>query len=404
MPATSRMATLDLLDEAVSGLFARPGRMVLTILGTVVGLASLVATVGLSSTAGNRIAGRFDALAATEIVVTVRPSAAVPGAKIIPWDASARLSRLNGVVAAGTVSQVNVGNRLVTTSPVNDPQLNAAAKLSVQAASPTLFDAVRATVRSGRVFDQGHADRADRVAVLGPNAATQLGITSATAQPAIRIGEDLYSVVGLLDGVARYPKLLGAVIIPEATATSRYQLATPEAVVLETSIGATTLVAGQIPMALRPDKARVLKVAFPPEPTRVREAVRNDLNILLLVLGGVSLLVGAIGIANVTLVSVLERTGEIGLRRALGATRTHIAAQFLLESGTMGFVGGVLGASMGTFVVVGVAAYQQWTPVINPAIGIAAPAIGLVTGVLAGAYPAIRAARMEPVEALRSAT
>src|SRR5688500_2885743 len=232
MPAASRMATLDLLDEAVSGLFARPGRMMLTILGTVVGLASLVATVGLSSTAGNRIAGRFDALAATEIVVTVRPSAAAPGAMIIPWDASARLSRLNGVVAAGTVSQVNVGDRLVTTSPVNDPQLNAAAKLSVQAASPTLFDAVRATVRSGRVFDQGHADRAARVAVLGPNAATQLGITSVAAQPAIRIGEDLYSVVGVLDGVARYPNLLGAVIIPEATATSRYQLATPEAVVL----------------------------------------------------------------------------------------------------------------------------------------------------------------------------
>lgn len=404
MPAPSRMATVDLLDEAVSGLFARPGRMMLTILGTVVGLASLVATVGLSSTAGNRIAGRFDALAATEIVVTVRPSAAAPGATIIPWDASARLGRLNGVVAAGTVSQVNVGDRLVTTSPVNDPQLNAAAKLSVQAASPTLFDAVRATVRSGSVFDQGHADRADRVAVLGPNAATQLGITSVAAQPAIRIGEDLYSVVGVLDGVARYPTLLGAVIIPEATATSLYQLATPEAVVLETSIGATTLVAGQIPMALRPDKERVLKVAFPPEPTRVRDAVRSDLNMLLLVLGGVSLLVGAIGIANVTLVSVMERTGEIGVRRALGATRTHIAAQFLLESGTMGFVGGVLGASIGTFVVVGVAAYQQWTPVINPAIGIAAPAIGLVTGVLAGVYPAIRAARMEPVEALRSAT
>jgi hypothetical protein len=287
---------------------------------------------------------------------------------------------------------------------VNDPQVNAAAKLSVQAASPTLFDAVRATVHSGRLFDQGHADREDRVAVLGPNAATQLGITSVAAQPAIRIGEDLYSVVGVLDGVARYPTLLGAVIIPEATAISRYQLATPEAVVLETSIGATTLVASQIPMALRPDTERVLKVAFPPEPTRVREAVRSDLNILLLVLGGVALLVGAIGIANVTLVSVMERTGEIGLRRALGATRTHIAAQFLLESGTLGFVGGVLGASLGTFVVVGVSAYQQWTPVINPAIGLAAPAIGLVTGVLAGAYPAIRAARMEPVEALRSAT
>ena len=173
---------------------------------------------------------------------------------------------------------------------------------------------------------------------------------------------------------------------------------------LETAIGATSLVASQIPMALRPDQPRTLKVAYPPEPTRVRDAVQSDLSLLLLVLGSVSLLVGALGIANVTLVSVLERTGEIGLRRALGASRAHIAAQFLLESATMGFVGGILGASLGTFVVVGVAAYQQWTPVLNPAILVVTPLIGLVTGLLAGVYPSTRAAAMEPVEALRAGT
>ena len=121
-------------------------------------------------------------------------------------------------------------------------------------------------------------------------------------------------------------------------------------------------------------------------------------------LGGVSLLVGAIGIANVTLVSVMERTGEIGLRRAMGATRRHIATQFLLESATMGAVGGVLGASAGLLVVVGVAFYQTWTPVIGPFIPLLAPVVGALTGLLAGLYPALRAAGLEPVEALRAGT
>ena len=147
-----------------------------------------------------------------------------------------------------------------------------------------------------------------------------------------------------------------------------------------------------------------MQVASPPEPQRVRDAVQEDLNVLFLILGGVSLLVGAIGIANVTLVSVIERTGEIGLRRALGASRGHIAAQFLLEGGTMGLTGGILGASLGILVVVGVSAYNAWTPVLEPQVPLAAPFAGAVIGVLSGAYPALRASRMEPVDALRAGT
>ena len=151
------------------------------------------------------------------------------------------------------------------------------------------------------------------------------------------------------------------------------------------------------------DLPRSLKVASPPEPRRVRDNVKSDLNGLFLMLGGVSLLVGAIGIANVTLVSVIERTGEIGLRRALGASRRHIAQQFLSESVTIGFVGGVLGASIGTFVVTGVASYQTWIPVLDPLVPLAAPLVGGLVGLISGTYPALRAARLAPVDALRSA-
>ena len=399
----SGMLAADLANEAVAGLFARPGRMSLTVLGTVIGLAALVATLGLSRTAGNRIVGHFDELAATQVVISRSPTASAD-ASALPWDAPARLERLNGVVAAGNMSTVNVGNRQVSTSPISDPARQAELKLSVQAASLDLFAAVRAQLRGGRLLDEGNSQRADRVAVLGPSAAQKLGISGVEQLPAIRIGDDLYLVVGILDGVARQPGLLGAVIIPEGTAKRDFGLTSPELVVVETRIGAAKLISQQAALALRPDGPRGLKVAAPTEPQRARDRVQSDLSLLFLMLGGVSLLVGAIGIANVTLVSVIERTGEIGLRRALGATRRHIAVQFLLESAAMGFVGGVIGASIGTLVVVAVAGYQSWTPVLDPLVPFAAPLLGALVGLISGSYPALRAASMEPVEALRTGT
>ncbi|MDQ2941375.1 MAG: ABC transporter permease [Chloroflexota bacterium] len=400
----SAIRAADLGSEVVASLFARPGRTVLTVLGTVIGLTALVATLGLSRTASNQIVGRFDELAATEVVVTARPPGLNAQSNDIPWDAPQRLARLRGVVVAGNVSTVDVGDSHVSTSPITDPQRQTDIKLSVQAASPGLFDAIRAAVRSGRLFDSGHSARREAVAVLGPNAADRLGITSVNRLPAIAVGDELFLVIGILDGVARQHDLLSAVLIPEGTARRLFRLKAPEVVIVETRIGATRLIARQAPLALRPDNPTGLRVASRPEQQRVRNAVQGDLYLLFLMLGGVSLLVGAIGIANVTLVSVMERTGEIGLRRAIGATRYHIALQFLLESSAMGLVGGIFGASLGTLVIVAVSAYQSWTPVLDPGAPLAAPLIGAFIGLLAGGYPALRAARMEPVEALRSGT
>ncbi|MGQ0847939.1 MAG: ABC transporter permease [Actinomycetota bacterium] len=402
MPGPSRMSLRDLANEAFAGLFSRPGRMMLTVLGTVVGMTALVATLGLSRTANNRIVGHFDELVATEITVTARQTRV--SASPIPWDAPDRLGRLEGVAAAGNLSDLNIGNKLVRTSPISNPAQQSQFKLSVHAASPGVFAAVRAELKAGRLFDAGQSDRAERIAVLGPTAALRLGINNVEHLPAITIGDDLYLVVGILTGVARQPDLLGSVIIPEGTARRDFQLNGPQRVVVETELGANALIAKQIPLALRPDDPRALKIASPPEPKRVREAVQSDLDLLFLMLGGVALLVGAIGIANVTLVSVMERTGEIGLRRALGARRRHIAGQFLLESSVMGVVGGVLGASLGTLIVVAVSAYQSWTPVLDYVAPVGAPLLGGLTGLLAGAYPAMRAASLEPVEALRAGT
>jgi ABC-type antimicrobial peptide transport system permease subunit len=404
MSGGARMRPRDLAREAVAGLLARPARVGLTVLGTVIGVGALVATLGLSKTASNQIVGHFDALSATDVVISPSARAGGAGATVLPWDAESRLLRLNGVAAAGTLSDVDVRGALVRSVPLNDPLAAGAIQLPMKAASPGLFRAVHAQLSTGRFFDAGHSQRADRVLILGPNAARRLHITRIDDQPAVFVGDRLYAVIGVLSSVSRQASLLGSAIMPEGTARVEFGLGAPALAQVETRIGAVNLIVRQAPIALSPNNPALLKVAAPPDPKQLRGQVKNDLNALFLLLGGVSLLVGAIGIANVTLVSVLERVGEIGLRRALGAGRRHIAAQFLLESTAMGFAGGVMGASLGTLVIVAVSAMKTWTPVLDPWVPLGAPLLGALIGLVSGTYPSVRAASLEPVEALRAGT
>lgn len=166
-------------------------------------------------------------------------------------------------------------------------------------------------------------------------------------------------------------------------------------------MGAAGQVAKEIPAAVAPTQMGAIDVTPPPDPRQLRDEVSNDLGSLLIGLALICLFVGAVGIANTTLVAVVERTAEIGLRRALGARRRHIAAQVMCESAALGGIGGLIGTSVGVLIVLGVALSRDWNAVMSPTLTLTSPLIGLCVGGLAGLYPAIRAARIEPTEALR---
>ncbi|TDC00536.1 ABC transporter permease [Nonomuraea longispora] len=392
------MHVRDLMGEAVAGMLARPMRSALTTLGTVLGITTLVVTLGVAATAGNQIIGRFDALVATAITVEVPESEHTP---LVEWDAIDRLTPLRGVESAAAVAESRDSSNLsVRSNDIVDPTRVTRQSLTVLAATTGLPEAARGRMVQGRFYDTGHIRRGDRVAVIGDQAARALGVTRLDRSPAIFIGKHAYTVIGILGDLRRERDLSTAVIVPP-TAGRQFGLRDVTRVLVNTSLGAAGLIAGQAPAALSPGNGDMLQVVAPPGPTRARDQAQDDVNALFLILGLVSLVVGAVGIANVTLVTVMERVPEIGLRRALGAARRHIAAQFLLESTLIGLTGGVIGASLGVVTVVAVSAAKQWTPLLDVRLAIAAPIAGAVVGLLAGLYPALRAAGMEPVDALR---
>ncbi|MEV0379290.1 ABC transporter permease [Nonomuraea sp. NPDC050643] len=392
------MHVRDLVGESVAGMLARPVRTALTTLGTVLGITTLVVTLGVAATAGNQIVGRFDALVATAITVEVPEN---PDRPLVEWDAVERLTRLRGVESAAAVAESEEGANLsVRSNDLVDPARVTTHSLTVLAATTGLPDAARGRMVRGRFYDAGHIRRRDRVAVIGDQAARMLGVTRLDRAPAIFIGKHAYTVIGILGDLRRERNLSTAVLVPP-TVGRQFGLGDVTRVLVNTSLGATGLITGQAPAALSPGNESLLQVVAPPSPTRARDQAQDDVNALFLILGLVSLVVGAVGIANVTLVTVMERVPEIGLRRSLGAARRHIAAQFLLESTLIGLTGGVIGAALGVVTVVAVSAAKQWTPLLDARLAITAPVAGAVVGLLAGLYPALRAARMEPVDALR---
>lgn len=396
----SRLRWADTITEAFTAVTQRPSRTLLTALGTILGVGAFVTTTGLAATASAQVSESFDALNATEVrIQDARPDGTNP----YPADIEARLEHLNGINHAGLSYPVPNTNNLQPRATPTRPQGANTQPIPILAATPGALLAARPTISNGVLYNRFHLDRAEPVAVLGRVAADQLGITRTDNQPAVFIDNTAYTITGIITDTRRNPDLLLSVIIPTTTEQLFIGTDSPVAeVLIDTQPGAAALAGHQAPLALRPQEPDRLTALVPPDPATLRNNVESDVTSLYYALAALSLVVGTIAIANATLLNTIERRSEIGLRRALGAKRTHITRQIILEAATTGTIAGIAGTALAIIIVGAVSTARGWTTTLDPLIITSAPLIGLTTGALAGTLPAARASKTPPAVTLRT--
>jgi putative ABC transport system permease protein len=394
----SKLRTVDLFVEAFTAVSQRPTRTLLTALGTILGVGAFVTTTGLADTARAQVSSRFDALKATEVRIQ---DAAPDGSNPFPDDVDLRLEALNGVNHAGLYFTLPDNGTLQPRATASRPTGAASQPIPVIAATPGAVQAARPVLLTGRLYDAFHQERGERVALVGRVAAQQLGLTRIDNQPAVFIADTAYTVIGIIDDVKRNPDLLLSIVIPTSSIDKRQAIGATYQVLIDTQAGAANLVGRQAPLALRPDAPERLQALVPPDPRTLRNQVQGDITGLFYALAGLALLIGTIAITNATLLNVIERRPEIGLRRALGSKRSHIAGQITLEAAIVGLLAAITGAAIAVLVVAVYSSTKDWTPTMSPSTVALALPIGLVTGALAGLAPAVRAARTPPAVTLR---
>jgi putative ABC transport system permease protein len=397
----------DLVGEATEAVLGRRLRSLLTMLGVSLGIVALVATIGLAGTAAAQVSARFDALKATSVSVEgfpPVPSTSVAGLRPppVPEEALQRTALLHGVVAAGVVSTISSKSPLVSKFAHRGTAV--AVETPVMAASVSALDALRISPLSGRLYDAGHERRREKVVLLGNVAARDLGLGTADGNTIIVINGSRYLLLGIVTTPQFDSQAPLAAIVPQwVTRDAKANLSFDNyKVVIRTRQGAAQQVGSEAKLALHPEAPGSLVAEVPPDPKKLRADIETDTRNLFLLLAAVSLLIGSIGIGNTTLVSVIERRHEIGLRRAIGASRYAILGQFLMESGLLGLLGGIAGTMAGVDLTVAVSLAKDWTAAIPVWLVIAGPVTGILVGLIAGIYPAAKAARVEPIAALAS--
>jgi putative ABC transport system permease protein len=392
----SKLAPADAIRAAGIGLRTRRLRSLLSALGIMIGIGAMVAVLGLSESSKSDLIAQLDRLGTNMLQVEAGTGIGL-GPGQLPDEAALMVSRVGPVDTVASVGDVEAA-RVYKNDLIPVGQTGG---LSVLAVDTHLLDTLQGTVASGVFLDEVTSEYP--VVVLGSVTADRLGIDGLEAPTAVWLGGEWFSVVGILDPVELSPNIdRGAMVTYEVAETYLEDDGVASTLYVRTDPARIDDVRNVMPATVNPENPDQVEVTRPSDALEAREAAESTLTNLFLGLGAVALLVGGVGIANVMVISVLERRGEIGLRRALGATRGHISVQFLGESLLLAGIGGLGGVLLGVAVTAAWAMAQGWGVLIPPVAIIGGIVAALLIGAVAGLYPAMRAARVSPTEALRT--
>lgn len=390
----SRLHPSDLARIAVLGLRSRTLRAALSAVGIMIGIAAVVGVLGLSESSKSDLLRQLDRLGTNLLTVQAGGGIGI-GSGELPSTATAMVSRIGPVDAVAQVSDVDANVYRSDRIPSSQ-----SGGIAVKAVDPVLLETLQGELADGRFLDEATATYP--TVVLGAVAAQRLGITDVADQPVVWLGGQWFGVIGVLRPLDLSADLDRSVLIGEAAAASYLDFDEPPSrIYVRTDPAFVDDVMGVLAATANPENPEEIEVERPTDALEAREAADDTLTLLFLGLGGIALLVGGVGIANVMVISVLERRAEIGLRRALGATKRHVAMQFLGEALLLATVGGVGGVLLGAGVTTAWARFRGWDVLLPRVALIGGIVAALLIGTVAGLYPAIRAARLSPTEALR---
>ncbi len=395
MTARSTLRPVDILRVGASGPLARGMRTALSALGVSIGIAALVGVLGLSESSKSALLDEIASLG-TNLLTVEAGGGFGAGDSELPDTAPATIDRIATVDQVSAVWDVDADVYRNDFIPEGET-----GSIRVVAADENLVATLNGTVADGRYLDQ--ATSAYPNAVVGSVAAERLGIRDLDQPTYVVVDDQVVEVIGILDEFPLAADLDRAVILGEEAAQTHFDAGEAPAVIYtRVADGSIDETRDVLPATADPANPEEVTVSRPSDALEAQAAADDALTTLFLGLGAVALLVGGIGIANVMVIAVIERRGEIGLRRSLGATRAHIRQQFLTEAVFLSILGGLAGVAIGSAATVVYATSQGWRVILPIEAVLGGFAAAVAIGAVAGLYPAMRAAKLAPTEALRS--